>query len=411
MAHFDAIVIGSGPAGSTAAFHLALGGASVALLERYRLPRHKTCGGGMPMTMADQLEIERLGRLAPGSFVEAEVEWMRHTWMFGDASLAPLNPNGEKGHRLALWMVQRAIFDAALARRAADAGAVLIDEMVVKSVEVGGPPTVRACGPGGDWNATCAVVIGADGANGVTAKCTGLRSKRALAIGMELEVPHRWGDGHATLRRDVAHLEYGAVPRGYAWVFPKAEHLNVGAGVFRPRRADGRGDAGVRQELQAAIVAYLAALDLPKPAGGERWYAHPLPIYNGMDTVQTSDGRVLLAGDAAGLINPFFGDGILHAVKSGKLAAEAVLKGAPQMYAATVDQEFKRNFDAALRLARFFYQFPGMCYRNGVQRPMATRTAGMLLSGEVGFHQMAGRAMRRMRSADGASDRVPQALS
>jgi len=331
--------------------------------------------------------------------------------MFGDASLAPLNPDGVEGRRVSLWMVQRSQFDAALAQRAASAGAVLIDEMVVKSVELTEPLTVRATGPGGAWEATCSVVIGADGANGVTAKCAGLRSNRAVAIGMEAEVPHRWGDGDPSLRRDVAHLEYGAVPRGYAWVFPKADHLNVGAGVFRPRRAGGRGDTGVRQELRAAILGYLQALGLPPPSGDERWYAHPLPIYNGMDTVQTPDGRVLLAGDAAGLINPFFGDGILHAVKSGKLAAEAVLRGTPALYGASIDHEFKRNFDAALRLARFFYQFPGLCYRNAVQRPMATRTAGLLLSGDVGFHEVAGRAMRRMRSAAHAADTVPQAQS
>src|SRR4051812_37292135 len=108
---YDVIVIGAGPAGATAAEAAARRGLKVALLEKQTLPRHKTCGGGMPMVVGDML-----ADLCPDGVVEAKVEYMRHTFHFDDAHLAPINPTGA-ARPLALWMVQRAIFDNALAQR------------------------------------------------------------------------------------------------------------------------------------------------------------------------------------------------------------------------------------------------------------------------------------------------------
>ena len=309
MKHYDVIVAGAGPAGNSAAFALAKAGASVALLEKQTLPRHKTCGGGMPVLVSQLLELEELRDLAPDAFVEADTRFMRHTFHFADPMLAPMNPeNLDSGEReLSLWMVQRSVFDYALAQRAASAGAELRDALPIRSVEraKNQPVTVRAEGKSGAWEATCDTLIGADGANGVVAKAAGLRRERTLAIAIEAEVPHIWGAGIAELRPEVCHLEFGAVKRGYAWVFPKGDHLNVGAGVFRPRREDGRGDGSVREELHKAILDYLVMLGVPKRADELTYHAHPLPIWNGMDKIQTPDNRILLAGDAAGLINPF----------------------------------------------------------------------------------------------------------
>ncbi len=160
---------------------------------------------------------------------------------------------------------------------------------------------------GAEIIATARHVIGADGANGVTVKATNLRRKRSIALGMEVEFPHQWGTGHPDLRPDVIHLEYGAVRRGYAWVFPKADHLNVGAGLFRPDRSDARSDRQVREELRQAIFGYLDVLQVSYNPSQMKFYAHPLPIWCGKEQLNTPDGRILLAGDAAGLINPILG--------------------------------------------------------------------------------------------------------
>lgn len=425
MNHYDVIVVGAGPAGNAAAYDLACAGARVALLEKQVLPRHKTCGGGMPMTVAQVLALGEMRDLAPEAFVEADTRYMRHTFRFENAHLAPINPDQpvptspkdaeslpETGASpLALWMVHRSVFDNALAQRAAKAGAELLDGLAVKTLTATpeGPLLVHAerrrnSDTGGecelrDWTATADTIIGADGANGIVARAFGLRHERSLAIAIEAEVPHRWGDGHPDLRPDVCHLEYGSVRNGYAWVFPKATHLNVGAGVFRPRREGERGDGSVRDELHKAILDYLRMLGVPQKAEELEFHAHPLPIWNGLDTLQTRDNRVLLAGDAAGLINPLFGDGILHALKSGKIAAKCILESRNIDYTRAIGAEFRANFDAALKISKIFYQFPGFIYKHGVTRPGATRQAVRLLSGDLQFNNVTSRILRVLRKA------------
>jgi geranylgeranyl reductase family protein len=389
--HFEVIVIGAGPAGATAAYECARTGMRVALLEKHKLPRHKTCGGGMPMVVEQYLRD-----LAPEAFLESEVRHMRHTWKFGDPVLGDINPPGTDAP-LSLWMVQRSVFDNALAQRAAAAGADLRDNTSVRLLELaGGGVTVHT----DSETLTARHVIGADGANGITARTAGLRPQRTIAIALEVEHPYDWSTSrHPDLRPEVCHLEYGAVPRGYAWVFPKGDHLNIGAGVFRPRTTEGRGDGTVRPLLQATIRQYMDSLGIPHRPEELRYFAHPLPLWNGREPLHAHNGRILLAGDAAGLVNPFFGDGILHAIRSGHIAAQALAGGAASDYTHRIHEEFAANFDAALKLARFFYQWPHLCYRQGVRREQATRTAARLLAGEALFSDVSSRVLRRLTSA------------
>lgn len=393
MQHFDVIVIGAGPAGSSAAEACARAGLSTALIERDRLPRHKTCGGGMPMAIGDFLK-----GLVPEAFVEATVTHMRHTWRFGDAHLVPINPSDED-RKLALWMVQRSNFDFALAQRAVNAGARLMDQARVRSVEVRkGYVSVTVETPALQRSAelTADFVIGADGANGITARAAGLHAHRMVAIAIEAEVPHNWGTGHPHLQPHVMHLEYGMVDRGYAWIFPKADHLNVGAGMFHPTRSSASVPIGT---LKSVVCAYLASVGVPVEEARVRWHAHPLPLWSGRRRLNSRDGRILLAGDAACLVNPLFGDGILNAVKSGLIAARSIETGQPARYTQAINEEFAANLDAAYKLARFFYTWPHAVYRYAIARPTATRTAVRLLYGEALFTHMASSAIRRLRRA------------
>jgi len=396
MLNYDLVVCGAGPAGATAAAEAAKAGLKVALLEKQFLPRHKTCGGGIPMVMQSSLRD-----LVPEAFVESQVTYMRHTWNFDDAYLAPINPPGVD-RQLLLWMVQRSIFDNALAQRAVRSGAELRDGLAVRSLEVesdGIKVSAQDIKTGSHFVAKAKYVIGADGANGVTVKSTRLRQNPAIALAMEIEHPHHWGDGHPELRPDVAHLEYGAIKRGYAWIFPKADHLNIGAGVFRPDRKDARSNRTLRVDLQRTIFEYVEAMGLQIDRDKARFHAHPLPTWQGKEPLH--EGRILLVGDAAGLINPLFGDGILHAVKSGTIAAQCLADAAADQYTNRIHAEFATNFDAALTLAQVFYQWTGACYKYGVKSEKATRMATQLLCGELLFSDMAGRAMRRLKRSVG----------
>lgn len=101
--------------------------------------------------------------------------------------------------------------------------------------------------------------------------------------------------------------------------------------------------------------------------------------------VDAWNGRVLLAGDAAGMVNPLFGDGISYACRSGALAGKTLAAGQSAQWTETLGKEFGASHDAALTIAKFFYQFPGTCYQMAVKRPSATRTAGRLIAGDLAF--------------------------
>jgi geranylgeranyl reductase family protein len=373
---YDVIICGAGPAGACAGYEAASAGLKTLILEKRVLPRYKTCGGGVPLTVESELP-----KLVPEAFVEATVTHLRHTWNFGDAHLGALNPNPDEPP-MSLWMVQRSIFDNALTERAAQAGCDVRDGISIKSVEPEGETQVRVTTANGDVY-FASQIIGADGANGIVSRMAALRQKRTLAIALEAEIPHEWGRGHEMLRPEIGHLEY-AVKQGYAWVFPKAGHLSVGAGMFGRRSAEGRGEAS-KTELARWIAGYLDALGVPVQPETIEFHGHPLPIWNGSEPVTAWNGRVLLAGDAAGLVNPLFGDGIAYACRSGALAGKTIAAGQSAQWTEIMGREFGASHDAALTIAKFFYQFPGVCYQMGVKRPNGTRIAGRLIGGDLRF--------------------------
>ncbi len=376
---YDVIICGAGPAGACAGYEAAKVGLRTLIIERRTLPRYKTCGGGVPLTIGNDLP-----NLVPEAFVEATVTHLRHTWDFADAHLAEINPDPNEPP-MSLWMVQRSVFDNALTERAAQAGCDVRDGLTVKSVEVDGDTRVRVSTTDGD-SYTASHVIGADGANGVVARMADLRKTRLLAIALEAEIPHEWGTGHETLRPEVAHLEY-AVKQGYGWVFPKAGHLSVGAGMFGRRSAEGRGEAS-KEELACWILGYLEALGVPRKREEIEFHGYPLPIWGGAEPVEAWNGRVLLVGDAAGLVNPLFGDGISYACRSGALAGKTLARDGAANWSKILQAEFGASHDASLAIAKFFYQFPGVCYKMGVKSPRGTRTAARLIGGDLSFESV-----------------------
>lgn len=396
----DLVVVGAGPAGAMAAATAARGGLRVVLLEKRRLPRHKPCGGGLPVPVQAELLD-----LVPEAVVDTQVRCMRHSWGFAEAVEAAIDPPGTAAEcSRGLWMVQRPRFDQALVQRAAAAGARVLEghsftalESTAAGVELRLLQRDSGGGAAIERRLRARHVIGADGASGAVAASVGLRSSPRVALAMELEVPHRWQPGDPLLRADLLHLDYGVLRRGYAWVFPKADHLNIGAGEFHGRFRDARRDPGARARLRAAIDGYAAALGVdPGRLAGLRAHAHPLPFWDGPEPLHSPDGRVLLVGDAAGLINPLFGDGLLHAIRSGRLAAEALLAGDPLSHTARVHELLASDFEAARRLARLFYGLPGLTYRYGISQPRSTALAVRLLGGEIPFQGLGRRALRRI---------------
>lgn len=331
MSEWDAIVIGAGPAGATAARRLAAGGARTLLLERERLPRYKACGGGVPMRTEALLGLPLggvVGGVAEGVVDTIEVSRFGAAW-FRKRSARPLAS-----------MVMRDRFDGWLADAARAAGAELRDGCAAQGV-VARPDGVEvetARGrERGRW------LLAADGATGVVARQCGFALGGARSAAYELEVAapaaalERW--------RGAANVDVGYRPWGYGWVFPKEGTLSVGL-VAAPSR--GR---GIRRQARR----YLDRLGLAE-AELERVAGHPIRYRRSRSEPVARDAALLL-GDAAGLADEFTAEGIAYAVHSANLGAEAILGGEQpaEAYAAAVDREIQPELDAARTISRLYY--------------------------------------------------------
>jgi geranylgeranyl reductase family protein len=292
---FDVIVIGAGPSGSLAAHRLAERGASVLLVDRARFPRDKPCGGGVTV---------RALRLLPfplDPVVEDVVDRLelrlRYGARFERARARPL-----------AVMTQRTRLDAFLAGRAAAAGADFRDGVRVTDVAVDDRgASVRVDGR----RLRAEAVIGADGANGVTARSLGLCPRPAHGVALEADVPHELVDVERFRGRIL--FELGVVRGGYGWVFTKGDHLNVGVGGWMREAPRLRGHLARLCREHGIPVERL-----------ERVRGYRLPI--GRPGARLARGRGLVAGDAAGLVDPLTGDGIYEAFVSATLAADETVE-------------------------------------------------------------------------------------
>lgn len=330
-ADVDVIVAGAGPAGSAAARELARSGARVTLLESQALPRYKTCGGGL------------VGRVL--RWVPPEVARVVERECFRAEIHATDEPVTVSRDAPVVSMVMRDRLDHLLARAAAEAGGRLLAPCPVEEVTLRGD-RLRVETPEGPMTARFLVV--ADGATGRLAKRLGFEDGRHLVPALEAEVeldPEEAGPlGRA------ARFDFGAVPHGYGWVFPKARHLSIGVLSMR------RGSVG----LPATLDRYYAHLGLRAP-GPDREERHGYVIPVRPRKVPLARDRALLVGDAAGLADPVTAEGISHAVRSGRLAARALLETeltpgrAEAYYRALVEEEIGTDLRRARRLAALLY--------------------------------------------------------
>lgn len=354
--HYDAIVIGAGPAGSTAALRLAESGLSVLLMEKERLPREKPCGGGLtpkawpllPVPI-DDLVLNRATSVRVQRGKGPSVRFRARRW--------------------AIWMVRRQELDLRLAREAARRGVDLHEGETLRSMERGNE--IRVVSDRDSYQAR--VLIGADGAESRVARELGLPRPHRWMVALETEVEV---EGDPLAGEALVNL---GVPHGYGWVFPKGRLYNVGLGTFHP------GHAG---ELRSRFRRFVEETGLftnrtLAPVG------HRIPT--GLPPGPLHRDNALLVGDAAGVADPYFGEGISYALLTAHLASTAVVEYLAGRSASlsSYTERVKAALGADMRLWRLvaavLHRCPGLGLKalaaSGALQAQVERT----IAGELGF--------------------------
>src|SRR4051812_15295066 len=298
---WDAVVVGGGPAGATAACDLARAGRSVLLLDR--AGRIKPCGGAVPPQLLRDFDV-------PESLLVNRVDTARIVSPRGRTVDIPVGT-------AFVGMVDRDVFDAWLRDRAERSGAVReAGNFVRLERDADGTAVVVYTGgrarTGEETRVRARAVVGADGALSAVARQAIPGAERARHVFAYHEVvrsPDHAGHGFAPARCDVVYRG-DLSPDFYAWVFPHGATTSVGTGSMR------RGFA-----LKGAVAALRAETGLD---GVEtlRREGSPIPL---RPLRRWDNGRdVIVAGDAAGVVAPASGEGIFYAMTGGRLAAESV---------------------------------------------------------------------------------------
>lgn len=309
----DVAVVGAGPAGAAAAATLAGGGLRVALIDKARFPRDKACGDLVgPRAL---VELARLGLWRIGGREVGEMDVIGPT--DGRVRLPAAAGLAYPGRGVAL---PRRAFDAQLHALAVGRGAEAVTDRVA-GLSAGHHGLIDLALERGE-TLSAHVVVGADGATSAVATTTGLLDTRRARWGFALRTYVAEGDHRPDRPTVVMTSEDGRLLPGYGWVFPLPDgQVNVGVGLAV---GGDRRRARATADLLPATLRRLAHLGLvdPRAEGHDRlggW------IRMGLLGCRPALGRVLLVGDAAGLVNPLQGEGIAEALASGREAARAIL--------------------------------------------------------------------------------------
>ncbi len=285
----DVVIVGAGPSGCSAAWDLTVDGLQVLLLDRTEFPRKKTCAGGLTVKAVRALRYS-IAPVIQKSVCNLSVSCrMRH-------------PNLLKSNDPICHMVERSAFDYFCLKKTVAAG---VRFAVVKRIDkiVESDRSVSLVTDGGMIRAR--FLIGADGFHSRVRRLTGRFARFRPGFAVEGLVdrapPNDLNMG----------FDFSRVAGGYGWVFPKAEHINVGLYTLRS-------DVKITHQDLVDYAVRRIGRPVPTRITGSR-------LGMGGWRYRPGRGRVLLVGDAAGLVDPLLGEGLYHAISSGQAAASAIV--------------------------------------------------------------------------------------
>lgn len=329
---FDVAIIGSGPAGASAALELAKNGISTVIIEKETLPRYKTCGGGFAYRGRRKMPFD----VSP----VVEKEFFRVDAYFEKIGVHVVSERDEP----VISMVMRDDFDNFLVEKAKEHGITLLENHKLKNITFEDVITLHTT----QGDVKTKFVIAADGVLSATAKLTGWEETRLLIPALEYEVEVSPED-FERLSKSV-RLDFDAIPMGYGWCFPKKNHLSIGLASFRRVKVD------FKKLYRDYMVNILGITEVVS----EQMHGFQIPVTPRTDGCVRKG--VFLVGDAAGFADPLTAEGISNAIFSGIMAAEAIVASgldqqkAEENYNTKLNETLIPELKTGVRLSKLFYE-------------------------------------------------------
>jgi geranylgeranyl reductase family protein len=306
---YDVIVVGAGPAGSTAAKNLAERGVKVLLVDKEKFPRDKPCGGGLPTRVwkrfpyvIDLIDSISYGSITYSSSLKYKLKVQRDK---------PL-----------IATVIRKNFDYKLAELAVTKGADFIYGKPVSTVEILEDKAIVTLDDGQKIESQ--IVIGADGFRSIIAEQLNLANKTddiCVCLIQEQQIAEEKLNKYFSKKR-ILHIFIKIKDiAGYGWIFPKKNYINIGIGEFESAVDKSKPKKNLKEVYSEFISTLKKNNILPKDFKSVKTKGATLPIF---PLEKTFADRTILCGDAAGFINPITGEGIYYAMTSGEIAANVI---------------------------------------------------------------------------------------
>lgn len=312
MQNYDVVVVGAGPSGSTAAKFLSEDGIKVLLVDKSKFPRDKPCGGGIPVRTLKK-------------FKYIEEKNLIESYSYGGClhSTSPKCTLEMPKNKPLIGMVLRKKFDYGLVKLAIESGTTFFDKKTVQNINILDNKTKIKFSDNSEIESQ--MVIGADGVWSTIAKQSKLRTTNidfGMCLFQEIPISTDILDEYYNKKR-IAHAYLKVQDLvGYGWIFPKKKHLNIGICELESHEDKSRTKVNLKDIFSNFIEILKQDELIPKNISFERCRGAALPL---RPLNKTYTNRVILCGDAAGLINPATGEGIDYAMSSGQIAANVII--------------------------------------------------------------------------------------